>query len=452
MQLNLISQSLSFRLAFLEKQFPIYPILGLAGTLVGTIAAIVLIPNNPRNAGALVDSGVAMSLGLAFAPAIAAFQNPKSIVRTENLLALSPIYWLLLDLIQGSYDLVQVNNQDIQYAFIAIGLFISCTWIAALFFPFPLPKYIIRSASYELQPKSIFKLIFIFFSLSIFKFAYPCGFEPFTMFYYLGQNRWNAPWVRGALGGWDSFLDHMAYFGYLLPTLTTLLALRSRKFNLPLILSILMTLTISFFLGHTGSRRIIGVIFGSAIFCWILEQDKLKIRDVVLALASVAILLFSMQFMLEYREVGFQSAFNTQPKEMHYEKLHVDDNFLRLAQVIHLIPDSHPFIYEKQIIFTLIRPIPRVLWPEKPTDPGFNLTEATNSTGMEGWIYGVMARMTSILLIRDVQSSSSVVYSLIAMIIFAGMRSMYDLVLMSYALIAWIAVSLLVLPLRKRAS
>jgi len=43
------------------------------------------------------------------------------------------------------------------------------------------------------------------------------------MVYYLGQERWAAPWGRGQLGGWDAFLDHLQYFGYLLPVLTVVI-------------------------------------------------------------------------------------------------------------------------------------------------------------------------------------------------------------------------------------
>ena len=54
---------------------------------------------------------------------------------------------------------------------------------------------------------------------------------------------------------------------------------------------------------------------------------------------------------------------------------HVDDNFLRMAQIIHFFPNSVEYVGSEQIVFALIRPIPRALWPGKPTDPGFTMTE-----------------------------------------------------------------------------
>ncbi|MEL7010845.1 MAG: hypothetical protein AAGM29_19920 [Cyanobacteria bacterium J06588_4] len=63
-----------------------------------------------------------------------------------------------------------------------------------------------------------------------------------------------------------------------------------------------------------------------------------------------------------------------------------------------------------------------------------------------GLIYGGLARMVGQLLIKNTQSSNSIVYSLCAMALFAGFRSMLELVLMSYAILAWMLISWLMLP------
>lgn len=458
---------------FLNWKYPIYPTLGIAGAFIGTLGAIVLIPEDPYPAGALFQSAFTLTIGLAIAPAIACIRNFQTILRAEHLLVLAPIYWLLLDLLQGAYNLVQVNKSGIEGAFIAIGLFVSGIWLSALIRPWQVPNSINKAAKHTLNPHTIFRLILIFFCLGIFKFAYPSGFNPILMIYYLGQNRWSAPWSRGALGGWDAFLDHMSYFGYLLPTLTVLLALRSRWLDYRVIISSLFSLAIAVFLAQGGNRRIIGVIFGSAIICWILEQKKINIRSLIILILSIVVLLLSMQYLLEYRNVGFATFLDGNQKEIQYKHLHVDDNFLRLAQIIDLIPKYHPFVYEKQIIFTLIRPIPRVFWPTKPLDPGFNLTEALGFQGFSlstsvigewylsfgwlgvlfgGWIYGRLAGISSRLLVCHSQSAGTIVYSLSAMTLFAGIRSMLDLILMSYALLAWMAISWLILRSKRFAN
>lgn len=460
----------------LASKYPLHSTLGLFGTFIGTLVAIVLIPKDPYPAGALFPSAVAMTVGLLFAPVVASIRNPKTALRAEHLLILSPIYWLLLELLQGAYNLVDVDKPAIEGAFIAIGLFVGGIWLATLSRrPWQLPKFVMRSTLYLLTPDIIFRLVWVFFGLGIFKYAFACQFNPLTMLHYLGQNRWSAPWVRGQLGSWDAFLDHMSYFGYLLPTLTVLLALRSRWLNYKVIVSILFTLIMAVFLAQGGSRRITGVIFGAAIIVWILEQKKVHFKQLIILIFSILILLSSMQFLLEYRGIGYKAFFSDEIEQNQYEYLHVDDNFLRLAQIINIVPKRHPYIYEKQIIYTLVRPIPRALWPDKPQDSGFDLAQAVGKEGVSlsssvigelylsagwigvlfgGWVYGRLASMVSRLLLEVAESwsSSAIIYGLSAMTLFAGVRSMLDLVLMSYALLAWIIVSKLLLKKQKLIS
>ena len=450
---------------WLKQEYPIYPVLGLVSTIIATLAAIFIIPTNTTTPDALFPSALVMTCGLAIAPLAAAWRSPRTILRTEHILALSPIYWLLLDLLQEAYTLERLHSASIAGTFFSIGLFTSGVWLTVLIRPPYLPKPLANAADHTLTPRSLFKLILVFFAIAILKFAYPCNFNPVEMIIHLGSNRWSAPWARETLGGWNSFIDHLDYFGYLLPTLTTLLAIRSRRLTIPVVVAIALSGLMTAFLAQSGGRRIIGVILGAAIICWVLEQHKLRLKQIIIALCSVVIVLGFMQWMLEFRNTGFQAI--NQKDEFQYSYLHVDDNFLRLAQTITLVPNYYPFVYHQQILFTLVRPIPRVLWQNKPVDPGFDLPTALGIEGISysysvigdwyicaGWvgvffgglIYGGLARMVGQLLIKNTQSSNSIVYSLCAMALFAGFRSMLELVLMSYAILAWMLISWLMLP------
>lgn len=443
-----------------NSQYPLYPLLGILSTALGTGVAILFVPIDPYLAGVLLPSALAMAVGLATAPVIALRRSPKTIIRAEHLLVLAPIYWLLLDLLQGAYNL-NLDRTAVISGFVAIGIFVGGVWSASLTRSWNLPTPVRHATHYALTPARLFRLVVIFFGLGIFRFAYPCQFNPIKMVYFLGQNRWAAPWTRGALGGWDAFLDHMAYFGYLLPTLTVLYALRRRSLDFQLAVAIGLTLIISLFLAQGGNRRVVGVMFGAALICWVLEQQRLNLRRLLLLVLSIGLLLGTMQLILEFRNVGLRSFWQSD-RSLQYEYLHVDDNFLRLGQIIDLVPAQYSFVYEKQIVFTLVRPIPRVLWASKPTSPGFDLGAINGLKGVSlsssvvgewylsfgwvgifvgGWLYGRLAGMTSRLLLQPADASS-LVYSLLAMALFVGTRSMLDLVLISYTLLAWIAVTL----------
>src|SRR4051794_29014614 len=79
--------------------------IGVLTTGMGTTIAVLLVPDNPTAPGALFYSALVMSAGLAATPVIDAIRHPKALLRGESLLALAPIYWLLLDLLQGVYPL-----------------------------------------------------------------------------------------------------------------------------------------------------------------------------------------------------------------------------------------------------------------------------------------------------------------------------------------------------------
>lgn len=454
----------------LEKEFPIYPAVGLAGVIWGTVAAINIIPDDPAPAGALLFPALVMALGITVAPLVACIKSRRTIFRVEHILVFSPIYWLLLDLIQGAYPIADVSRQAIEGSFWAICLFVCGVWVAAMFRPLPLPGFLVRASSYEIEPKLVFRLILIFFTLGFLRFAIPSNFDPWVMYNGLIAPRWSAPWGRGQLGGWDSFLDHLAYFGYLLPTLTVLMVRKTGWRDRRVLTSIFLSLVIITFLAQGGGRRIIGVIIGSAIICWVLQQRSFNFIKVVGLTLSCGLLLVVMQLMLEYRNEGLQAELRGESKELQYEYLHVDDNFLRLTQIIEIVPAEHPYIYEKQILFILIRPIPRVFWPGKPVDPGFDLPAILGAQGVSlsssaigefylsggmygifggGFFYGLLAHMVSLLLLRLHGRSGVLVYSLSTLTLFAGMRSLQELVLMSYTVLAWVVISRIFVKRRK---
>jgi hypothetical protein len=102
--------------------------------------------------------------------------------------------------------------------------------------------------------------------------------------------------------------------------------------------------------------------------------------------------------------------------------------------------------------------VPRVFWPGKPIDAGFDLPSIVGMKGVSlsssiigewylsygwlavifgGWLHGRLARTVNTLREKEQFHTNPIVYGLSVMILVAGMRSMQELVLMSYALVAW---------------
>ena len=454
-------------------------IVAIFSTSMATGLAVITVPDKSAEAGALFYPALMLSVGLLIGPLSAALRNPKALLRGESLLALAPIYWLLLDLLQGVYPLDGIEPDEIRAAFFAIGLFVVMVWVGAVRRPWRTPSLLIRSVSQEFSPSMYFTLALACFVLGMLNFAIACNFNIFEMVHFLGQERWAAPWGRGQLGGWDAFLDHLQYFGYLLPILTVVIGRRVGLRNPRTIICTGMSIVVTLFLAQSGSRRVIGVVAGMALVLCILVQPRLRAKHLITTAVATFAVLLTLQLMLEYRNVGFSMLVNTgemtvngQEKKqiLEEEHLRVDDNFYRLCQIIQLIPNSHGFVYHDYLVYVLVRPVPRVFWPEKPVDPGFDLPSALGVGGVSfsysvigelymslgfigialgGLFYGRVSAFARGLLGACSTQGALVIYSIIVMALFSGMRSILELILVSYVVLAWVGLSQLFIKLRR---
>jgi hypothetical protein len=452
--------------------------LAILSTSIATMMAILLIPDDPSGERALFYPALVMSAGLAAAPLATALRHPKSLLRGESLLTLAPIYWLLLDLLQGVYSMEDITSDQVRQAFLGIGVFVVMVWLGAIHRSWKIPQVLISSVSQEFSINTYFWLAVACFFIGMLNFAVPCNFNVFEMVHYLGQERWSAPWGRGQLGGWDAFLDHLQYFGYLLPVLTVVIGRRVGLRNVRTLISIGMSVIVALFLAQSGSRRVIGVVVGMALVLWVLDQQRLRVKHLLTTFVAIVALLVALQVMLEYRNIGLSvlvgqgevSSGRFEKRQVLEEQhLRVDDNFYRLCQIIQLIPDTYPFVYHKYLMYVLVRPVPRVFWPGKPVDPGFDLPTALGVEGVSysysvigelymslgfvgialgGWFYGRVASLASALLARCTTQGALVIYSIVVMALFSGMRSILELILVSYVVLAWVGLAHLFIKLR----
>jgi oligosaccharide repeat unit polymerase len=435
---------------------------GAVATALGTLVAIGTFPENPSPQGALMWSATVMTAGILFVPIFRIVRRSPTMMNAENFVAFGYVYWILLDLIQGAYDLTGATDESLRAAMMAVGVSATAMWIGTIGKPWPVPRILAEVAARPLDADTVRRIIPFCFAFGMLNYAYAVGFDLPRMFSYLGENRWAAPWGRGQLGGWSSFIDQMPYFGYVLPSLTALLIVKRGFFRFESLFALTLTSIMLLFLSQGGGRRIIGVTVGAAIIVWVQAQPGMQIRKMVGSLVAIIALLWAMQFMLNIRTDGYQSFVESGSE---YDYLHVDDNYLRLAQTISLIPSAHDYVYSKQVVFALIRPVPRVFWPGKPIDPGFDLPALL---GMEGvslsssiigewyisygwlavivgaWIHGRLALTANKLREIGKLGANPIVFALSIMILVSGMRSMQDLIIMTYAIFAWVGVNRLV--------
>lgn len=449
---------------------------GVGSAAAGVALVWVLMPADFVPAGALRSPALACAAALCAVPVACAVRSPREFFRAEHIVVMSPVYWLLLDPIQGVYPLYEITEREALMSFISVLLFGAAAWTGSgLASGRGPPRMLSAIAARELEPRVVFQIGVVAFVLAFLRFAIPSGFDPDVLLRGLTAGRWEAPWVRGALGGANAFVDHLVYFGYFLPALTVLMAQLVGWRNPRTIVLIVLSLVIAAFLAQGGDRRIVGVVLCSAGLLWLLGRAHIGARTLLIALTFASVVLLLLNTMLQYRNVGMAGMMEPTASGFNAPSgsgvaVRVDDNFLRLAEMIAIFPDRHPFTGTDYLVWVLARPVPRTLWPDKPLDPGFFLHDFKGMTGVSlsvsvigelimaggmlavalgGLAYGFIARKLTELLPRDRRPLALLVYSLGVLALFAGMRSMIELVLMSYGILA---LSLLVLLLQRAGS
>ncbi|WP_395746991.1 hypothetical protein [Prosthecobacter sp.] len=446
-----------------------FPGLGIISNLIAFALAMGLMPENVQTPGALRSSALAMIAGFAVAPLAAATINLRYILRTENIIGMAPAYWLMLDMVTGSYEMEFVNHAGAAKAFGIISLCTCAYWWGTMGRPWDLPKGLLNVCKFRLSSDHLMPIILLCFTLAMLRFAIPCKFNLALMFGSVFNSRWAVPWGRGALGGVDAFIDHLSYFGYLLPTLAVVMARRRSWFHPTTVLTMLLAATFLLFLAQGGSRRIVGVCLGAALLYWILDQRKVQLVKMTVVAALIGLLVWLMQVMILTRtigmgEVGMETAGRAAMYSLRGYKMgsgpagiHVDDNILRLAQSVQIIPNKLDYVYHKLLLYILVRPIPRLIWPNKPEDPGFSLQKLLASQAsltftivgefwiswgyiavvLGGWFYGRLARLPSPLFWSAPETMAPMFYGYMTMTLFVGYRSLVEVILFSYAMMGW---------------
>jgi hypothetical protein len=439
-----------------------FGLLGLFSILAGTMLAADFVPDQVEEAGALFVPAVCITLGLLTAPILRVRRDLTAVLRVENALMAAIVYWVLLDLLQSAYPLYGLSKSYVVTAFWAIGVFAAGIWLGAAGRGWRLPGTVQKAALCSISNGTLFSAIGISFCLGMFDFAFWSGFNPFVMIKGAMMDRWAAPWARGQFGDAYAVFDHLTYFGYTLPALCVLLAHRVGWLNSRVLVSIGLAAVMLVFLSQSGGRRIIGVTVGAALVTYFVCQRQLSFKLVIGGGATVTLLLIFLEEMLRYRNVGFGAWLAGETPEFDASHFHVDDNFLRLSQIIRIFPDLHAYVLYQPIYHALTLPIPRVLWPGKPSDPGFDLPQliglrgASLSSSIVGELYAslglaavfagglVMGRFAGmwnkILSLRG-GTAQPLIFGLGVMVLFAGMRSLQALVQMSYIVLGWLVVS-----------
>lgn len=379
----------------------------------------------------------------------------KAFLRTDVLVSTSLIYWTLLDLVQQRYTLNQTSSESVRYAFTLIAVFAICVQYFSRY-NFQLPDIVKKASSMSLPAKYLVGISIFCFLIGIFPFWRSSHYDFYYMVTSLIKPRFSAPWARASMGGFEAFFEHLKYFGYVLPSLTSLLFIKKGKFSPVVIVVLFMTLFFTAFEFQLGGRRIIGFLFGSGIATYLVaRRNELNLTKMAIVSLMFVGLVVLLDMQLQFRRVGYEHMFEKY-EISEFEEIRVDDNFLRISQIIEFVPDMHPYSGMQYLIWAFGRPIPRFFWEGKPMGPGFDLAAMADEVGVSlsmtvigeayasfgiimviliAAFYGILAGSLNRLMDRDLGILGYAIYALGTMAMVAGVRSLVDMIIFSYAIL-----------------
>lgn len=443
---------------------PISYATAVLGIIVGTLAAILVLPADYFEPGRMRMSAIWFSLGLLSGPLLSSLTDLRGWLRAESIMMVGLVYWLMTEVFSSTYSAYQLTRDGVISSFIYIAAFAIAiqlgSWLAHHWW---LPKRQ-RPETPDFSNEWLFNALLICAGLGLLARLIPCQFSPVCIATGLFGSREVGAWNQTTLGNSSAFVYHLGYFGYLTLPLTVALHHRAGRVDWRVMIGLALTIFFMLFLIKDGGRRLVGMVAGSGLLTWLLLQPRMGPRQVLVGGLSAIALLMLMQIMLVFRlwEGGIVSnllsgrAFESVSLE---EGPKVDNNFNSLVRVVDLMPEFKAHTGWEAIIYWAVRPIPRVLWPQKPSSPGisipwelkerwgdgftltisavgdwyiaFGVTSVIAAGLMMGFLGGrlVMAWMKPRL--RD-----TVLYSLGAMCLFIGLRSYLELILMSYPILA----------------
>lgn len=203
------------------------------------------------------------------------------------------------------------------------------------------------------------------------------------------KSRFEQPWGRGRLGDWKALINELSLLLYLVPPIVGLMfGRRERYSSLSLLLALLAYLWLLFFGFAAGARTVFAAYLVTFLIAFIFSSPPQR-RSQVLAVAAIcgAMMVGATKLMLDMRGVGMKRWMEKDAPatvSRFHSYVFVDDNLVAISFIADYFPHRNGGRYLGLEIpyLALVRPIPRVLWPGKPTGSSVSVESIFNVKGM----------------------------------------------------------------------
>ncbi len=214
-------------------------------------------------------------------------------------------------------------------------------------------------------------------------------FDFIAMINWFMAPRFTQPWGRERLGDWSSLFYELNMLIQLIPPLTGIILARRHRYSSLQLMLIVAAFALTLFYGFAGgTRNIFATFLVTFMIGYSLALPPKRNKEIAfLGILAAGIMCGATFFMLEFRDVGlknyFADTYVPPPTEEGVKKtLYVDYNLFSICKLVEFFPRTHEYLGLEIPYQALIRPIPRAMWPGKPTGLSMSIEDALNVEGL----------------------------------------------------------------------
>jgi oligosaccharide repeat unit polymerase len=218
----------------------------------------------------------------------------------------------------------------------------------------------------DLRPSSVF---FIFTMVTFVGYLHVFLAVDFDVFEAIRQMllpRFAQSWSRGQYGDAAALLYELGTLINLIPPMAGLIFARAQQYSIAQKAVAVIVLVFTAYYGFaSGSRSIFVSYIMTFTAIYFIAKPQLRLRYALMIGAMMLALLFTgILLMLQFRNVGLGELPSTADSS---EAFFIDLDIVNIARLTDKFPDGYDYLGLEVPFNALVRPIPRILWPGKPT-------------------------------------------------------------------------------------
>ena len=361
---------------------------GTACLLAGIAIAYILYPQQAEVGISSMARAAAIPVGIGFLVSILfdLRQGLRNLFRTD-LLCLVGIY--ALTLAEFLFPQEGFNTWNLTTEEVTLALNIIFLGIAA----FTIGRHLVKPVSMtskwltlsDLSSNAMFQIVIIGGFLSFLYMLLSVNFNIFEMIDAMMGARFTQPWGRGRLGGWNSLLTELSLMTFIIPPLCGVILNRRNKFSLFQLIVIFSIFSLVLFHAFAGGTRNVFISHLSTFLMgYLITLPKNTIRNTIVPIAlTVLVAGYGSHHMLAFRNIGLGSYIEN--KVYAIEKVQdtfaVDYNLGSIATVASNMPKNYDFLGLEILTWSIVKPVPRALWPGKPEGLSLSIEEIAGAKG-----------------------------------------------------------------------